>query len=175
MKAIVLYRSLSGFTKKYAQWIAEELASDLFDCREVKPRILGGYDLIIFCGSLHLGGINGIDIVKHNFDALEGKRIIILVTGGSFSREGISEEILAANFSEEQQKRLRLFYLRGGFDFAKLDLKNKMLMILRLWRLRKKRSEDLSPDEKDLLTAYVEPADTTSRANIRPLIDYARS
>jgi len=123
MKAVVLYRSIYGFTKIYAQWIAEELGADLLDCREVEPRALFGFNLIIFGGSLDNGRMNGIDIIKHNFAALAGKRIIIFATGGAQVREGITGEILTANFSEDQQKQLRLFYLRGNFDFSKLSTK----------------------------------------------------
>ncbi len=31
MKTAVIYRSKSGFVKKYAEWIAEETGADLFD------------------------------------------------------------------------------------------------------------------------------------------------
>ena len=175
MKAIVLYRSISGFTEKYARWIAEELGADLYDCRKVQPRALFDYDYIIFGGSLRAGGINGIDIIRRNLAALAGKRIIIFVIGGSSAREGLAEEILAANFSEGQQKQLRLFYFRGGLDIGKLGTKDKILMTRRKWKLRRKRSEDLAPDEKDFLAAYANPEDGTNKDSIRTLVDYARS
>lgn len=175
MKTAVLYRSLSGFTKKYAEWIAEDLTADLFDCRETACLSLADYDLVIHCGSLHLGGINGIEIVKRNLPLLAGKRVIILAVGGSAPREGIVEEILAANFTQEQQKRLRLFYLRGGFNRGKLTLKDRVLMVFRIRHLQKKKSEQLTSDERDLLAAYVNPMDATQRAAIRPIVDYARS
>lgn len=175
MKAIVLYRSISGITKKYAQWIAEELGADLLDCRELEPQTLSGYDLIIFGGSLHVGGINGIDCIKRNFAALAGKRVIIFATGGSSPREGLVEEILAANFSEEHRKRLRLFYFRGGFDYRKLGTKDKILMTVRKWTLQRKKRQELLPDEKDFLAAYANPVDVTKKDDIRTLVDYARS
>jgi menaquinone-dependent protoporphyrinogen IX oxidase len=175
MKAIVLYRSLSGFTKRYAEWIAEDLGADLYDCRERGIRPLSDYDLVVHCGSLHRGGINGIEVVKRNLVALAGKRVVVLVVGGSANREGIAEEVLAANFTEEQRMRVRLFYLRGGFDLRKLNMKNRILMALKIRQLRKKEAESLEADERDLLAAYANPADVTDRAGIRPLVDYARS
>lgn len=175
MKAIVLYRSIYGFTKKYARWIADELGADLLDCRKAEPHTLFDFNLIIFGGSLHNGRINGINIIKNNFATLAGKRIIIFATGGSQAREGIVEEILAANFFEEQQKQLRLFYLCGSFDFNKLGTKDKILIIYWKWRLQGKRTGDLRPVEKDLLAAYTNPVDGMKKNNIRMLIDYARS
>ncbi len=175
MKAVVLYRSIYGFTKIYAQWIAEELGTDLLDGREIEPQALIGFNLIIFGGSLDNGRINGIDIIKHNFAALAGKRIIIFATGGAQAREGITGEILAANFSEKQQKLLRLFYLRGSFDFSKLGAKDKILIICWKWWLQMKRIEDLRPVDKDLLAAYANPVNGMNKDNIRTLVDYARS
>jgi menaquinone-dependent protoporphyrinogen IX oxidase len=175
MKAIVLYRSISGFTKKYAQWIAEELGADLFDCREVKPDAFSAYGLVIFGGSLHAVGINGIDIITRNLGALAGKKVIVFATGASPAREDIPEEVLAANFPEEQRKLLRFFYLRGGFDFGKLDLPNKALMTLLKWKLLMKKSEDREPDEKGMLAAFAKSMDFTKKESIRPLVDYARS
>jgi menaquinone-dependent protoporphyrinogen IX oxidase len=176
MKTIVVYRSITGFTKKYAQWIADELEADLFDCREIAPGVLCKYDLFIFGSSIHNNRIKDINFFMRHIAVLIGKRKIIFVTGGSEVREGIAEEILASNFSEEQQKQFQLFYFRGGFDYGKLGIKDKTIMILKKWRLRiKKRKEDLTSDEKDLLSAYANPADGTKKDNIRILIDYARS
>ena len=33
MKKIVIYESATGFTKKYAEWIAEELQAEIKDTR----------------------------------------------------------------------------------------------------------------------------------------------
>ena len=175
MKAIVLYRSISGFTKKYAEWIAEELGAELFDCRYVKPEMLAAYDIVIFGGSLHAVGINGIDVIKRNLGMLAGKKIIIFATGASPSREDIPEEVIAANFSAEERKLLRFFYLRGGFDFDKLNFPNKVLMTLLKWKLKLTKSDALSSDEKGMLAAYDRPMDFTKRASIGALLDCARS
>jgi menaquinone-dependent protoporphyrinogen IX oxidase len=175
MKAIVLYRSVSGFTEKYARWIAEDLKADLFNCRDVKPQMLSDYDVVIFGGSLHKGGINGIDIIKRNYEELKGKRIIIFVTGGSRGGDGMVEKIERANFSADQRAYLRLFYFRGGFNIAKLGIVDKVQMMIKAWRLRQRNAGDLTPDETDLLAACKVAADGTDRNAIRPLVDHALS
>ena len=35
LRTVVIYRSTSGFTKRYAEWIAEELKADLFEARKI--------------------------------------------------------------------------------------------------------------------------------------------
>lgn len=39
MKAIVIYNSQTGFTKRYAQWIAEATGADCFELSEAKRKI----------------------------------------------------------------------------------------------------------------------------------------
>jgi len=44
MKTVVVYKSISGFTKKYAEWIAEELDADLFRIEKIDIDILLKYE-----------------------------------------------------------------------------------------------------------------------------------
>ena len=43
MRILVTYASKYGTTKRYAQWIAEDLACDLRDSRELTPERLKPY------------------------------------------------------------------------------------------------------------------------------------
>lgn len=123
-----VYRSVSGFTKKYAEWIAEELKADLFDARKIDPPKLQDYELIIFGGSLHAAGINGLKLIKDNPSLLAEKKIVVFAVGASMAKANVVEEIRKRNFGEEPLVNLKLFYLRGGFNFGKLDFTNKVLM-----------------------------------------------
>ncbi|MFP4364390.1 MAG: flavodoxin domain-containing protein [Spirochaetia bacterium] len=172
MKTVVIYKSESGFTKKYAKWIAEELAADIFEYSYIKPSDLHYYDVVIFGGSLHAVGINGIDIIKTNLDALEEKKVVVFATGASPKREGILEEVKNKNFTTAEQKRIAFFYLRGGFDYSKLTLKNKLLMNLMKWKIKMKKPEDRTPDEKGMLAAFSQPVDFTKKERAKELIDY---
>jgi flavodoxin len=173
LHSIVVYRSISGFTKRYATWIAEDLKADLHDARDVNIEKLLEYDLIIFGGSLHAVGINGIKIVKDNISQLVGKKVVIFAVGASSYKENILDEIKRRNFSVEEQKAFKFFYLRGGFVYGKLDLTNKILMTLFRIKLKLKRKKN--PDEKGMLAAYAHPVDCAKKENIRELIEYAHS
>lgn len=175
MNTVVLYKSETGFTKKYAEWIAEELRADIFDESKVKPDILDGYDTVIFGGFLHASGISGIKFIKQNFDKLKGKKIVIFATGASPSREGVIDDVVNANFTPEEMKGLRFFYLRGGFDYSRLGLFDKLLMTLLKWKMKSKKKEKLSSDEKGMLAVYDKPVNFTKRENIKELIEYVRS
>jgi menaquinone-dependent protoporphyrinogen IX oxidase len=166
----VIYRSISGFTKKYAEWIAKECNADIYDAKEFSAQKLSEYSTIIFGGSLHAVGITGIKLVKENLPRLTNKKIVVFAVGASPPKEGIVSEIMGNNFSSDEQSNLKLFYLRGGFDFDKLDFSNKVIMALFKVRLRLKKNK--SSDEIGMLAAYSKPMDFTRKENIKQLVDY---
>lgn len=173
MKTVVVYKSISGFTKKYAEWIAEELEADLLRLEKNDIDRLLKYDIIIYGGSLHAVGISGVHIIKNNLNKLRDKNIIIFTTGASPSKESIVSEVKDSNFSVEEQKQVQFYYFRGGFDFNKLNLINKILMTLLKWKIKLKRHK--TPDEKGMLAAYSKPMDFTKKENIKELLEYVRS
>lgn len=173
MKVVVVYKSVSGFTKKYAGWIAEALKADIFKQEKVDIDKLLEYDTIIYGGSLHAAGIIGINIIKENLRQLKDKNIIIFATGASPFTEEIIDEITQKNFKEEGQEYVKLFYFRGGFNFDKLNFINKILMILFRWKIKFKRNK--TPEDKEILAAYSKPVDFTKKENIKELTAYVNS
>lgn len=171
-RVIVIYRSVSGFTKKYAQWIAGELTADFCDARKIDIKKLLGYDIIIFGGGLHAVGINGVGIIKDNLPLLLDKKVVVFAVGASQPSEGIVEEVSKRNFPD-QPENLKLFYLRGGFDYDKLDSKNKVLMTL--FKAKLKTKKDKTADEEGMLAAYYTPLDCTSRENVAELVAYVKA
>lgn len=171
MRAIIMYTSTTGFTKKYAEWIAKDLGADLVEARSLRPETLQDYDTIIYGGSFHAVGIRGIKELKKNFPRLDGKKIIVFATGATPSRSDVPEEVIDANFSPEERSRIRFFYLRGGFDYSKLGLVDKLLM--GLLKLKIKGKKEKTPDEKGMLAADSRPVDFTRKAYIQDLIAFA--
>lgn len=175
MKTIVLYKSKTGYTKKYAQWIAEELNADIFEASKVKIDQLMEFDTIIYGGGLYAGGINGVKLITNNLDKLKGKKVAVFATGATPHREKDILEVRNMNFTSEQQRDLRFFYLRGGFDYTKLTLVNKVLMIMLKLKIKMKKKNELVPDERGMLAAYDKPVDFTRKKNINELISYVNS
>jgi menaquinone-dependent protoporphyrinogen IX oxidase len=172
-KTVVLYKTRYGSSKKYAEWIAEELHGDLFDIEDVDPERLKDYDCIVFGGSLYATGISGLSTIKENFKSFENKKVIIFSVGASPARSEVIEDIKAKNFSPEIVEKIEFFHLRGGFDFKRLRLVDKILMILLKSKLKgkKRRGEELSDDERGMLAAYSTAVDFTSRKAIEPILE----
>jgi len=175
MKTIVIYKSKTGFTRKYAEWIAEDLSADTFDISKVTINILTAYDTIIYGGSLYAVGIIGVKLITQNIDKLKDKKIVVFATGASPSREDGINEVIDKNFTQEQQKYIKFFYLRGGFNYSKLNLFDKFLMTLLKWKMKNKKQEELSSDEIGMLAIYDKPVDFTEKKNIDRIITYVNT
>lgn len=176
MKPAVVYRSKSGFARQYARWIAEELAADLFEGSKVTVETLTAYDTIIYGGGLYASGINGVKLITNHLDKLQGKKLVVFATGAAPGRAEELDHVRDSNFTQEQQKRIRFFYLRGGFDYSKLTWVDKLLIILLRLKIqwRKKRNVQLHPDEKGMLHACDQAVDFRRKTNISDLITFVR-
>ncbi|RBP53666.1 flavodoxin domain-containing protein [Arenicella xantha] len=170
MKALVLYKSTAGHTKRYAEMIGELISADCVPVDRFDFSLAGNYDLIIFGGNLHAVGINGYKIFKQHLSQMANKHIIIYAVGATPNKEGVVEEIKDKNLLSEYEKKFPLFYLRGGFDFARLPLKEKVLMSLLKIMLLLKRNK--SEDEREMLASYKHPLDTVKRENLHELVSY---
>ncbi|MDD2402659.1 MAG: flavodoxin domain-containing protein, partial [Clostridia bacterium] len=48
MKTVVVYKSKSGFTKKYAEWIAKELSAEIFEASRITADMMMDYDTVVY-------------------------------------------------------------------------------------------------------------------------------
>lgn len=175
MKTAVIYKSKTGFTKKYAEWIAEDLSADIFDVTKVNIKMLTTYDTIVYGGSLYAVGIIGIKLITKNFYKLKGKNILVFATGASPSKDEVISEVINKNFTLEQQKYIRFFYLRGGFNYNKLNPFDKFLMTLMKLKIKTKSKDELSDDEIGMLAIYDKVVDFTEKKNIDKIKTYVIS
>ncbi|MGH4118018.1 flavodoxin domain-containing protein [Clostridium sp.] len=64
----MVYKSKTGFVRNYAEWITEELSADIFEVSKVDINMLTKYDTVVYGGSLHAVGINGVNFITKNID-----------------------------------------------------------------------------------------------------------
>lgn len=175
MKTLIIYKSKTGFTKKYAQWLSESLSADIVEFSNVTKESYVNYELIIFGGGLYVLGINGLKKILKDFTYYKNKRLIVFATGATPNREETTNEIRNVNFTPGQQQDIKFFYLRGGFDFSKLGIIDKLLMILLKIKLKMKKESKRSPDEKGMLAAYEQVSDFSKQKYIEEVVDYIKT
>ena len=176
-KTIVIYNSKTGYTKKYAEWIASELAAEISEQRDFKSERYKEFDNIIFGGSLYAAGISGLKKFTKSLDAVEEKKIIVFATGLSLKSEEVRTEVMKANFKSAFEKKIEFFYFRGGFDFQNLPALDKVLMQLKKKMIERKAKQgtELTSDEKGMLAVFDDEVDFTNQRSIRGLLEYVRS
>ena len=77
MKILVTYKSKTGFTKKYAKWITEELNCETKDIKNVSSKDVTKYDLVIHGGWIFGGIISGYNKIK----SFAPKQLIVFGVG----------------------------------------------------------------------------------------------
>ncbi len=167
-KPVVVYRSKTGFTKNYAQWIAEELKCDLLEGGKTTVKDLMKYDTIIYGAGLYASGISGVKIITKNYDVLMEKKLIVFAVGASPAREETVQTLRTSNFKGELKDKVHFYYLRGGFDYSRLSSLYRFLMTLK--RLQLKGMKNPDADVKGMLASYDHPLDFTEKKNVDPIV-----
>ena len=178
-KIVVIYESKYGFTKRYAQWIAEELHCPLFERKTLDPQQLHTYDVIIYGGGLYAGGMSGLKQFSKNQIIFSDKQLILFTCGlaDPNNPENIAtiRRSLAKILQPEMRSRTQIFHLRGGIDYARLTLVHRSMMSMLRKALMKKDANSLREEDRQLLDTYGKHVDFTDRASIQPLIQYVMS
>lgn len=164
MKKIVVYQSGTGFTAKYAGWIAEDLGCNAVELKSTNLNELNSYDMVIYGGWIMGGMVAGYDKVKK----LNLKNIIVFGVGMTVP----SEEVTAKIAEQNQIPREQFFYFEGGYNPQKLGFIQKaMTNIIKKSLLKKadKTAEDLHTLET------FKGADNTDRNAIKGLVEYCET
>ena len=178
MRILVTYASKYGTTKRYAQWIAEDLACDLRDSREVNAELLKSYDILIHGGGLYAGGLSGIQTIVKNYDAISNKRIILFSCGLADPEDPENVAHIEAGLEKvltpEMREKIRQFHLRGGIDYSRLGLTHKAMMAMLRTVMLKKGYDNLRSEDQMMLDTYGGTVDFTNRESLAPLLNYVR-
>jgi menaquinone-dependent protoporphyrinogen IX oxidase len=177
-KALVLYFTKYGSTKKYAEWIAEELKGDVFDIKDVRQNQLYDYDIIILGSALYAGNIKGTDLLVTHYEKIKDKKLIFFTCGvADYSKtencDGIYkrlEEAIPKNILDS----IKVFYLRGSINYKKLSFVHKIMMGMVRKMALKKGLDNLNEENKEFLETFGKTVDFTDKNNIKGIIDYCK-
>ena len=173
MKISIVYNSKTGFTKKYAEWIAEELGCAALPYKGFDIESAGEDDLLVFCGRIAAGKIENLNNVKKLLAGRENLSLIVAAVGAT--NPGASETInkmWAGNLSEAELETIPHFFLPGGIAYEKLGFGDKSLlkMVAKMLKNKKDKTEEEAEFEKILGGSF----DNTAKEYIRPLVEYVR-
>jgi len=127
-KIIVLYRSKTGFSRRYAEWIAEDLACECRPVKGVKLDDLKDYGLVIYGAGVYAGMIAGAGKIKKWMEKSSKKTWVVFATGASPHEEGYEELLLKTNFRKGESRPAHFYYFLSGIDYEKMGFFNRILM-----------------------------------------------
>lgn len=160
MKKIVVYQSGTGFTAKYAGWIAEELGCEAKEYKKMKADELKDYDMVIYGGWIMANMVFGYDKVK----ALKLKNVVVFGVGMSVPSDDLTAKIAAQNEISQES----LFYFEGGYNPKKVGFVKKMMMNM----IKKSIEQKVDKTKEDIhMLETFKGADCTNREAIKPLIE----
>lgn len=162
-QTIIIYRSKTGFSRRYAQWLAEDLHGRAVPYEERKTLKLADYDTIILAGGLYAGQMPGLKWLEKQLPRLQGKRIAVLAVGCA---PIALPENMAKLFGPLPQ--VQGFYCQGGLDYEHMAPIHRAMMAALRTAFRGK------PENAEMLEIISHSFDAAKRENLAPLLAWAR-
>lgn len=161
MKRIVIFKSSTGFTKRYADWIAEEIGCEAVSIENINKIKIDDYDTIIYGGWIMGSMISGLNKIKK----ANPKELVIFASGITPPSKKYEKALKEQNHIEQN----KFYYFEGGLELTKLSwLKRKMLGMVRK-SLSKK--EDKTEQDAYMEKMLGESFDNTDKKSVQRLID----
>ena len=175
MNAIVVYKSKYGSTKKYAEWIGEELDCNVSDVKNLTIDEALNYDTIVYGGGLYAEVINGLTFITKNMTKLKGKKVAVFTTGITplDCREYYDKLVIEKNFRNGVPENISVFNFTGKMILDELSIVHRTA--LKSLKKIMQSKKDPSDMEKLLIELCDADGDFSDKAQICELINYIRN
>ncbi len=167
---LLVYRTTTGFTKKYVDWISKAIDCQTVPFDQINNVDFNNYDIIIYGAGMHAGLIQGLKEFKKKVGNLVSKKIVIFATGGAPYSEAIISKIKKDNFLENELNIINFFYFQSGINYEKMGLFDKTIMKTynKVLEFKNNKSDIEDGTSKAISKSY----DHSSSEYIKPMIDY---
>ncbi|WP_057735497.1 flavodoxin domain-containing protein [Liquorilactobacillus uvarum] len=157
MNKIVIYSSRYGTSAKYAHKIAEQ--KNYFLCSLDKiVNYTDKCDEIIFIAPIYIGKIFGFNKLIRELRQSNQVKITLIIVGiydPQRAENNLKIEKMIIKMVEGSSFKLQSIYrLRGQLNIKKLSITHRILINALYTAAKKKGNEDLSENEKDIISAY---------------------
>ena len=175
MKTLVIYTSQTGFTKRYAEWISEELNADIYDLKDVKKKtnaFFEAYEAIIYAGWCMAGMVVKVKWFFERAAYWKNKKLSIVAVGASPNDNPEVDEFLNNLLTDEQRPFIKAFYCQGGINYDKMKFSSRTAM--KMYANSLKNNKNSSEDDKKKGEMISKSYDISDKRFIAPVVDYVR-
>ena len=175
MKTLVIYTSQTGFTKRYADWISEELNADIYDLKDVKKKtndFFETYEAIIYAGWCMAGMVVKVKWFFERAAYWKNKKLSIVAVGASPNDNPEVDEFLNNLLTDEQRPFIKAFYCQGGINYNKMKFSSRTAM--KMFANSLKKNKNSSEDDRKKGEMISRSYDISDKRFIDPVVDYIR-
>ena len=165
-KVLVLYKSKTGFSQRYGEWIAEGLGCECRSIKGVKLDDLKDYGLIVYGAGIYAGTISGAGKIKNWIEKAPNKTWVVFATGATPAKEGYAELIFNSNFRKGEVRPAHFYYFLSGINYEKMGVFDRLLMFF-FSKMDSRKREKAAP-------AKATSIDLSNRMYIDDLLRYVR-
>ena len=169
MKSIVIYNSKTGFTKKYADWIAEEAGCEAVPLKKAGKIKLADYDAIVFGSWCMAEAITKLVWFKKQLPGLAaaGKKLFVFLVGASPAEAPEAQAALRKNFTDDEWSKIKAFYCPGGLNYEKMGWGSKTMLKMFVKMLSNKK--DITQKELAQVQMLSKSFDISDKKYIEPI------
>lgn len=172
-KILVCYKSVTGFTQRYAEMIADELACTLMNFKDVNAETVLHYDVVVFGGRFHAGTVDGLKKAKELISKSMVKTFVVFATGAM--PKTATETIQQAwknNFTDGELHKIPHFYLPGGLCYERMPLPEKIMMkaFAAVMKNKMRNKTDKTAEDEEFEQKISTSYDISSKEYIKPLV-----
>ena len=156
MSNIIIYGSHYGTTKQYAKELSRRTNIEAISFKNVKE--INDYDNITYLGGLYAGGVLGMSKTIKKLNNTVNKKIIIVTVGLSDPMDEVNKNNIRNNIKKQVSKEIfekaKIFHLRGGIDYSKLNFKHKTMMKLLYNAVKNLPKEKQTAEDRAMIETY---------------------
>lgn len=153
MSRVIIYKSKTGHTERYARMLSKELNIPCYSYKDAK---VSENDEIIFLSYIYASKIMGLSKILKKYNV----KVIIAVGALAYSKDCLN------TLKNNNNIKLPLFYLRGGINYSKLNFFfRKFLPVI---------GKDLAKDDKELLNLFKNGGTFVTKDNLKEIINYLK-
>ena len=177
MKSIIVYGSNYGTTKQYANELSRRTNMKVISFKKVNQQI-NDYDNIIYLGALYAGGVLGMSKTLKKLNNISNKKIIIVTVGLSDPTDEVNKNNIINNIKNQMPKKFfekaKIFHLRGGIDYSKLNFAHKTMMKLLYNAVKNLPKEKLTAEDRAMIETYNKKVNFIDFSSLDEIINEAQ-
>lgn len=175
MKTLIIYTSQTGFTKKYAEWLAQKTGGDMLELKEAQKKddaFFAGYEAIVYGGWVMAASVVKVKWFLNKAASWKDKKLAIYCVGGSPNNNPDVEVMLNKLLDQEQREYIKAFYCQGGFNYERMNAPSRLAMKMFVSALKKKK--DPTEEEKIMTQMVATSYDISDEKYLEPIVDYLK-